>query len=64
MISVKALFCPHIDQLLRSHSLNIILNLLVEGMMNEVFLLGVILLCLWIKQIIMFKPPIQDVKSI
>ena len=37
---------------------------LITELMNEVFLLGVILLCLWVKQIIMFKPPIQDMKPI
>ena len=37
---------------------------LITELMNEVFLLGVILLCLWVKQIIMFKRPIKDMKPI
>lgn len=37
---------------------------LITELMNEVFLLGVIVLCLWVKQIIMFKQPIQNNNSI
>ena len=37
---------------------------LIIELMNEVFLLGVIVLCLWVKQIIMFKQPIQNNNSI
>ena len=37
---------------------------LITELMNEVFLLGVIVLCLWVKQIIMFKQPLQNMKPI
>ena len=37
---------------------------LITELMNEVFLLGAIVLCLWVKQIIMFKQPIQNNNSI
>ena len=37
---------------------------LIIELMNEVFLLGVIVLCLWVKQIIMFKQPVQNNNSI
>jgi hypothetical protein len=33
-------------------------------LMNEIYLLGVLLLCLWVKQIIMFKQPVQNNNSI
>lgn len=37
---------------------------LIVELMNEIYLLGVLLLCLWVKQIIMFKQPIQNNNSI
>ena len=37
---------------------------LIIELMNEIFLLGVLVLCLWVKQIIMFKQPIQNMKPI
>ena len=37
---------------------------LIIELMNEVFLLGVIVLCLWVKQITMFKQPVQNNNSI
>jgi hypothetical protein len=37
---------------------------LIVELMNEIYLLGVLLLCLWVKQIIMFKQPVQNNNSI
>ena len=37
---------------------------LIVELMNEIYLLGVLLLCLWVKQIIMFKQPIPNMKPI
>ena len=37
---------------------------LIVELMNEIYFLGVLLLCLWVKQIIMFKQPIPNMKPI